>query len=68
MTEPVTRHECIDHLRRQACGIRSHIENPKVIAMHEAADDGYLRDQARRAVVFDALADKLEAQKNGENA
>ena len=63
MTEPVTRHECIDHLRRAALGIRSHIENPRVIAMHEAASDGYIADQARRAFVFDALADKLSAQK-----
>lgn len=52
--------EIIDHLRRAAMGIRAHISNPKVIAMHVKADDGYLADQERRAVVFDAYADKFE--------
>lgn len=62
MSQPVTRHECIDHLRRAALGIRAHIQNPKVIAMHTKADDGYLVDQERRAVVFDWLADFYEAK------
>ncbi len=62
MTEPVTRAECVDHLRRAALGIRAHIRNDKVIEMHRKADDGYLKDQARRAEVFDALADKLQRE------
>jgi hypothetical protein len=63
MNEPVTRAECIDHLRRAALGIRSHLENPRVVAMHTKADDGYLADQARRAEIFDYLAAWLDDKK-----
>lgn len=68
MSDPVTRHECIDHLRRAALGIRAHCSNKWVVDMHTKAKDGYLEDQARRAVVFDWLADFYEAKEREAKA
>lgn len=65
--EQPTRHECIDHLRLAALGIRSHCENEKVVEMHRKADDGYLEKMARRVEVFEFLAEFYE-RKEREHA